>query len=234
VVWTQGPRISLEAETYFVNEEDGSITVCAVVNGGSLSSSVVVTITTLSSTATSPDDFVNVEQQHTFTPGGITRQCSDIQINSDEIVEGSESFSAGLQSTTDILESPTSAFIIILDNSMLTLQLDQTEYNVLEGIILRVCVVVASGETERPVSFQITSGGGSASALSDYLESEHTGSFPSGSVPGDERCVSVNTFFDRAVENTETFLVQLDSFDAVIVTDGTAIANIQDNDGKFV
>ena len=71
-------------------------------------------------------------------------------------------------------------------------------------------------------------------ALSDYLESEHTGSFPSGSVPGDERCVSVNTFFDRAVENTETFLVQLDSFDAVIVTDGTAIANIQDNDGKFV
>ena len=60
---------------------------------------------------------MNVEQQHTFTPGGITRQCSDIQINSDEIVEGSESFSAGLQSTTDILESPTSAFIIILDNS---------------------------------------------------------------------------------------------------------------------
>ena len=164
---------------------------------------------------TAPDDYANVEDQHTFTPGGATRQCSNIQINSDEIVEGSESFSAGLQSTTDILESPTNALVIIIDNSsktlvhhlciidlrvnqtwsqflyivtilyacyhafvsvrnfqslcfvltVLTLQLDQAEYNIPEGIILRVCVVVASGETERPVSFQITPGGGSASGI---------------------------------------------------------------------
>ena len=55
------------------------------------------------------------------------------------------------------------------NDTVLTLQLDQTEYNVLEGIILRVCVVVASGETERPVSFQITSGGGSASGIPHFL-----------------------------------------------------------------
>ena len=71
-------------------------------------------------------------------------------------------------------------------------------------------------------------------ALSDYLDIEQTGSFPSGSGPGDERCVTISTFAERVVENTETFLVQLDSFDSVIITDGTAIVNIQDNDGKFV
>ena len=56
-----------------------------------------------------------------------------------------------------------SIFIFVL--TVLTLQLDQTEYNIPEGIILQVCVVVASGETERPVSFQITPGGGSASGI---------------------------------------------------------------------
>ena len=72
------------------------------------------------------------------------------------------------------------------------------------------------------------------SALSDYLNIGQTGSFPSGSGPGDQRCVTISTFSDRIVENTETFLVQLNSFDSVIITDGTAIVNIQENDGEFV
>ena len=37
---------------------------------------------------------------------------------------------------------------------------------------------------------------------------------------------------DSRAENTETFLVQLDSRDSVIVTDDTSIVNIEDNDGK--
>ena len=47
-----GPRISLEADNYVVDEEDGSIPVCAIVNGEFLLPSAVVTIITLSSTAT--------------------------------------------------------------------------------------------------------------------------------------------------------------------------------------
>ena len=40
------------------------------------------------------------------------------------------------------------------------------------------------------------------------------------------------TFVDSRAENTETFLVQLDSRDSVIVTDDTSVVNIEDNDGK--
>ena len=42
------------------------------------------------------------------------------------------------------------------------------------------------------------------------------------------------TFSDRAVENNETFLVELGSFDAVVVPDDVAVANIVDNDGKLM
>ena len=44
----------------------------------------------------------------------------------------------------------------------LTLSLDVAEY---EGLALRVCVVLVSGETEREVTFDITLGGGSASSM---------------------------------------------------------------------
>ena len=64
-----------------------------------------------------PDDYEDIDEQHTFTPGGTTKRCSTIQINSDDIVESSETFSAGLQSTQDVLEAPTSAFILITDDS---------------------------------------------------------------------------------------------------------------------
>ena len=66
------------------------------------------------------------------------------------------------------------------------------------------------------------------------MDNELTGSFPSGSVTGDVRCVSLSTYSDRTVENTETFLVVLDSFDSVIITSGTAVVNIQDDDGEFL
>ena len=47
----------------------------------------------------------------------------------------------------------------------LTLSLDAAEYTVSEGLALRVCVVLVSGETEREVTFDITLGGGSASSM---------------------------------------------------------------------
>lgn len=47
-----GGKISLEFEDYDVREETGTVSVCAVVRGGSLSSNVQVTIRTLPSTAT--------------------------------------------------------------------------------------------------------------------------------------------------------------------------------------
>lgn len=52
LIFPTDPKISLEESDYFVSEEDGMLRVCAVVSEGTLSSSVVVTITTLPSTAT--------------------------------------------------------------------------------------------------------------------------------------------------------------------------------------
>ena len=54
-----------------------------------------------------------------------------------------------------------------------------------------------------------------------------------GSSPGDEKCRKIVTFSDRNVENDETFILELRSSDTVTVTDGMAIATIQDNDRTF-
>lgn len=60
---------------------------------------------------------MHIEEQHTFTPGGSTSMCSDIVIKTDNIVEGGETFSAGIHSEEDILKQPISAFIGIGDSS---------------------------------------------------------------------------------------------------------------------
>ena len=60
---------------------------------------------------------MHVEEQHTFTPGGSTSKCSDIEIKTDDIVERVETFSAGIHSEEDILKEPISAFIGIGDSS---------------------------------------------------------------------------------------------------------------------
>ena len=52
----------------------------------------------------------------------------------------------------------------------LTLSLGAAEYFVTEGLALRVCVVLVSGETERVVTFDTTLGGGSASSMFTVLE----------------------------------------------------------------
>ena len=64
-----------------------------------------------------PEDYTSISATHTFTPGGDTRRCSSIPITSDTAVESSETFSAGLTSEVDILDTPISAFILILDSS---------------------------------------------------------------------------------------------------------------------
>ena len=71
-----------------------------------------------------------------------------------------------------------------------------------------------------------------STAFIDYDDRSRDGNIPQNSAPEDNSCINVNTFSDRDVENNETFLIELDSFDSVIVTDNTAIANIMDNDGK--
>ena len=64
-----GPKISLESSSYFVTESDGSVTVCAVVNGGSLSSSVEVTIVTQSSTASCEMPYKNISITYMYEKG---------------------------------------------------------------------------------------------------------------------------------------------------------------------
>ena len=56
----------------------------------------------------------------------------------------------------------------------LTLSLDAAEYTVSEGLALRVCVVLVSGETEREVTFDITLGGGSASSMVTIAQHKHS------------------------------------------------------------
>ena len=58
------------------------------------------------------------------------------------------------------------------------------------------------------------------------------GTFRSGSTPGTKKCQTVITFSGATVENTESFLLQLSSFDSVIVSDGMAVVSIIDDDGK--
>ena len=83
---------------------------------------------------------MHIEEQHTFTPGGSTSKCSDIVIKTDDIVEGGETFSAGISSEEDILEQPISAFILIDDSSSKSIPVIILGFPIIRYTLLIICV----------------------------------------------------------------------------------------------
>lgn len=77
---------------------------------------------------TAPADYVNVGEEYTFIPGEAVTQCSDIQINSDDIVESTETFFAGIQSL-----GQANVLIEIIDSSSKTIPLKLIEAKVFQS-----------------------------------------------------------------------------------------------------
>ena len=141
-----------------MNEDDGSIEVCAVLTGGSLERTVTFTLSTRDDSATSTDsvDFsaVDVELQFNET---TSRTCADIPITDDNRVELPENFTVEIHSDDpDVDFAPPTSVVTILDNDRVVIGFEMEQYRGEEGGMVEVCAVVSlNGSLDTNVSVQI-------------------------------------------------------------------------------
>jgi hypothetical protein len=116
IVDNDGVTIGFEMETYPATENQGTVEVCAVLIDGTLAREAVITLQTESGSAQAPDDYTSVSVALTFD-ASTNRQCQDIPLENDDILEGVEEFEAVLETEEErVTLSPERAVVSITDD----------------------------------------------------------------------------------------------------------------------
>lgn len=139
-----GIDIMFEAPSYTVVESNNFIEVCVIASDVvPLERAVEFSITTLSDSATQSVDFTFPFQNSVFTFDSLTlRQCANITILPDNLVENPELFTVNLASSDTAVKIQTPvASVTIIDNSEVPVRFENDTYEVTEGEQVAVCVV---------------------------------------------------------------------------------------------
>ena len=109
--------IGFEMETYSAGENQGSVEVCAIIREGGLATQVIVSLLTQDITAVNPDDYTSLSAPLSFSED-TSRQCVDISLINDDILENIEEFEALLQAANSapVILSPERAVVRITDD----------------------------------------------------------------------------------------------------------------------
>ncbi len=215
-----------------VGEGAGTL-VFDLVTDKALDIDVTITVTFADVTATGGGtDYTSTTQQITFLAGQLSKQVS-VAISNDSLVEGTESFTAALSSTTPlggrVINVADTGTGTITDDDTATVTIakitDGTETPTNGKFTVTQSAV---STTDTIVTYSIT---GTATAGSDYTTLTGTVTIPAGQTTVD---INVAVLTDNVVEATETVIVTLtgiSSGDPQISADATpATVNITDND----
>lgn len=213
--------------------------VFTITSDKALDTDVTITVTFTDVTATGGGvDYASVTQQVTFLAGQTSKQVS-VAINNDTLVEGTETFTAALSSTTPlggrVIDVTDTATGTITDNDLATVSIAKTtdgaESNAPTNGQFTVTLSSVS-TTDTVVNYTVS---GTATAGSDYSTLTGTVTIPAGQTTAN---INVAVLNDAIAEGTESVIVTLTGFGAhnsEITLDPTpanttATVNITDND----
>ena len=141
--------IGLEQPSYTVNEDNGSVMVCAAIVNGTLERTLTFRLTTQDDSATSPADFSSVSADLTFDES-TSRACVDIPIEDDQIVENPEVFRVVVDGDDpDVVFDPPSSTVTIIDSDNVVIGFEMERYQGDEGDEVEVCALLMNGTLER-------------------------------------------------------------------------------------
>lgn len=218
-----------------VGEGAGNL-VFDLVTDKALDIDVTITVTFSDVTATGGGiDYSSTTQQITFLAGELSKQVS-VAINNDSLVEGTETFTAALSSTTplggrviDVTDSGTGT---ITDNDTATVSIakitDGTESETPTNGQFTV-TLSAPSSTDTVVNYTIT---GTAMSGIDYTALTGSVTIPAGQTTAN---IDVTVLDDATVEDIETVIVTLDGFgahdsDITLGANVSATVSISDDD----
>ena len=230
---TRVPQVAVDDVT--VNEGDGTLSFTLTKTGDTaLDGSVNYVINPGS--ATTPADYGSSDPLSGTVEflAGETSKTVTVAIVDDNIDEPDEQFTIDLANPVNLGIADDQGTGTILDNDDAP-TLSISDATVPEGETA-VFTVTLSGQTDQPVTVNLTTADGSAVALTagngDYDETTGTLTFPANPGEGTQTLTfSVATNDDAILEPNETFTVSLSEPTNATIADGEGVGTIIDNDG---
>ena len=211
--------ITLSANPSSVGEDDNAIpvTVTATLKGSALPSNTVVTIGTLSGTATEDTDYEATDLASITIPANTTIGTGSITITptDDLVVEGDETITVPGTTTTQVGLTVDSATVTLTDDDKSTtdipgdkdsaeLSISGPSANVVEGSDATFTVTLSAG-----VSKEVTVAWSATGNTDDYSPTSGTVTFAAGSAAGATQDVTITATDDALSEAAENFTVTL-------------------------
>jgi len=218
-------KLSFSLSDFSVDENAGTGTVTVKLSG--LSSQVVtVDYATSNGSATAGSDYTATSGTLTFNPGE-TSKTFGVPLIDDTTGEGAETIGLTLSNPVNAaLGSPSSATLTIKANDALYFSLSL--YTISEAAGTASITVKLSGPSSQAVTVNYATGGGSATAGSDYTATSGTLTFNPGET---SKTFVVPIVNDTLRESTETISLALSNpVNAALGAPATTTLNILDND----
>ena len=245
--------ITLSANPSTLGEDDGktSITVTAALTGSARTSDTVVTIGTLSGTATSGTDYsVNTALTSITIPANSTSGTGTLEITptDDALVEGDETIIVSGTTTTQVGLSVTSATVTLTDDNKTTttptddkdtteLSISGPSSNVSEGGNAVFTVTLSNAIAKEVAVAWSAPLAADAAEGADLETTSGTVTFAANSSAGSTQSITIKATDDKLSETSESFTVTLGTITSTISSQvslksgaSSAIATISESD----
>ncbi len=221
------------AETAYSVAEAAGLASVTLRRAGPGEGTVGVTVTSEDGTATAGSDYTAVNQVVTWVDGDTDDKTVQVVIQNDTETEGLESMNLELHSVTGptTLGVLSRAVVNILDDETNVLHFTSGSTTVGEDGGEISLYVVRDGPTSGEVTVDFATGGGTASAGSDYVATSGTLVWDAGDTSA--KVIPVTVVDDAFAESDETFSVALSepSGSAVVGSPAVFTVTIVDDDG---
>lgn len=223
----EAPTITISNATA---AEGGTATFTITLSAAS-SKQVTVKATSASGSATAGSDYTTLPTTTiTFAPGETTKTVA-VTTTQDSLDESDETFTVSLTEPANAtLGTPASGTGTITDNDDAP-TLSIADKSVAEGTganpTATTVTVTLSAASGKAVTVDYATGGGTATATTDYAPATGTLTIPAGQTTG---TINLNVVADSVDEVDETFNVTLSAPTNATITDGTGVVTITDDD----
>lgn len=207
-------------------EDSGFLTYTVTRSGNNISSAATIQFATMGGTAAAGSDYTAVNQTLSFAAGELSKTVT-VAIAGDALLEAGETVNVLISNASSGFVSKGTASATIVDG-------DQSSWSVVgnagtdEGASALTYTVSRTNPTG-VATIVFTTGGGTATAGTDYTAASQTLTFAAGEA---SKTVAVAVSEDAAVEGNETVLAMIGNASSGVVANGVASATILDNDAS--
>jgi hypothetical protein len=222
--------VSLSITNSSITEGNSGVTMASFVVSLPSPSSQTITVsyTTTPGTASNGSDYITTAGDLTFSPG-VTQQTIEVPVVGDLLDESNETFTVDLSDAVNANIDDSQGVATINDDdsapSMSIADITVTEGN--SGTVNAIFVVTLSSESGQAVTVNYATADSTAVGGQDYTTASGTLTFPAGST---SQSITVAVLGDTAVENNETFVVNLSGAVNATVADAQGLGTVTTDD----